>query len=242
MPDLKKISIGLGILAAVCSIITILWAVGIYIYETDDREQQRINILEAKLFRAWSLINAYEGKSLTGGRKEALETLHSARRPLDHINLSKAYIPGVKLSGASLSYANLTDADLAGADLSKANLYSAELQKAWLVKVNLRGAVLRKANLHKAVLREVDLSDADLRNANLSQAALYDAELGGADLSGTDLRSAFLEDATFSRTDLDGANLRGVMSLTCGQLTKAVHWQNTLRDEELSCGAPVRKP
>jgi uncharacterized protein YjbI with pentapeptide repeats len=140
------------------------------------------------------------------------------------LDLSRAYLSGVKLPDVDLSRdylsgVDLTSADLRGANLSGANLQSAHLSRsnlAWanLQRVNLKGASLVRANLSGSNLAGADLRGAALSSADLSFADLADANLSGADLTGTnlflaDLTGAGLGYARLTGATLDVANLTG---------------------------------
>src|SRR5580700_3450536 len=84
-----------------------------------------------------------------------------------------------------------------------------------------------------------DLSRAALRGLDLSGFDLSQAELRGADLSGAHLEDANLFKAVFDGADLTGARLYGALFLNCAQLSVTRNWQSTLRDDALSCGAPI---
>jgi uncharacterized protein YjbI with pentapeptide repeats len=96
------------------------------------------------------------------------------------VNLVRADLYGVDLSGqvlmeTSLEYANLSHANLRGADISMSHV---------------SGTVLSHADLSDANLSHAILSHADLRGADLSNAKLLNASLVYADLSGADLTDA----------------------------------------------------
>lgn len=94
---------------------------------------------------------------------------------------------------------------------------------------DLSGAHLCGVDLMGANLAGVDLNKADLRGANLSDAFLKDANL-----KGTNFFRAILD-----RAELSGANLLGAQFLRREQLLACSNWQQSIRDEELACGAPI---
>lgn len=157
------------------------------------------------------------------------------------LDLSMAFLSGIKLPGADLSHddlsgADLTQSDLRTADLSGANLQSAHLWRSNLSRANLNEAylvgaslgrtnmgnsTLRGANLRGADLSHSDLSNANLEGANLSGADLTETNLSWANLNKADLRGTKLTAATFKMCDMSGADLRGA-TLTKTDLESAV--------------------
>ena len=128
------------------------------------------------------------------------------------LNLSGAFLSGIKLPGADLRHDDLSDADFTGcdfrmADLSGANLTNAHLFRASLPHANLTGSQLAGCSLTRANLSNCNLRHAALKGADLSYAALPYANLQGADLSGANLTSANLSWANMSRANLRGAVL-----------------------------------
>ena len=149
---------------------SVLIGVIFYFSESGDRIKQRH-------YQAWQVINTAQGKGGSGGRIEALQELNEDRIPLVGVDVSSAFLQGVRLEHANLLRADMSAADLRGSNLTDANLTFADLHDA-----NLRGATLENTLLSSA-----DLKDADLVGGNLKG-----ADLGQADLAGADLRSADL--------------------------------------------------
>ncbi len=134
------------------------------------------------------------------------------------LDLSGAFLSGIKLPGADLRRDDLSDADFTGcdfrmADLSGANLTNAHLFRASLPHANLTGSQLVGCSLTRANLSNVNLRQAVLKGADLSYAALSYANLQEADLSGANLTSADL-----SWANISGANLRGATLTTTSLL------------------------
>ena len=130
------------------------------------------------------------------------------------LDLSGAFLSGIKLPGADLRHDDLSEGDFTGcdfrmADLSGANLTGAHLFRASLPRANLTGTQLVGASLTRANLANGTLRHAALRGADLSYAAMSYADLQGADLSGANLTSADL-----SWSNLSGANLQGAALTT----------------------------
>jgi Pentapeptide repeats (8 copies) len=150
----------------------VLVAVVFYFAESGDR-------LKQKHYQAWQVINSAQGKGGNGGRIEALEELNMDRVPLVGVDLSSAFLQGVRLKKANLVRANLD-----GADARQAELESARMEDASLRSSNLRGAKLGGALLQGSTLDGADFSGADLRGANLTGTSWEDADLNGANLQG----------------------------------------------------------
>jgi hypothetical protein len=152
---------------------SVLVAVIFYFAESGDRKKQ-------KHYQAWQVINTAQGKGGSGGRIEALQELNHDRVPLVGVDLSKAFLEGLRLPHA---------------DLLRANLEAADIRHAVL-----RSAKLTYSNLHFTNLRGSDLTSIQLKGANLEDADLTDADLTGADLS----------EVTLDKADLRNTNLRGI--------------------------------
>ena len=159
--------------------ISMLIAVIFYFADTGNRTMQRH-------YQAWQVINTAQGKGGSGGRIEALEQLAKDGVALIGVDVSGAFLRGVKLDHAALLRANFHNADVR----------AASFQSARLINANLSGANLREANLGNANLQEADLNDTDLNGANLKGADLTGANLAGADLRNTDLSNIKWKDLT----------------------------------------------
>jgi len=151
---------------------SILIAVIFYFAESGDRVKQ-------KHYQAWQVINTAQGKGGSGGRIEALQELNADRVPMVGVDLSDAFLQGVRLDKADLTRSSFGSADLRQSSFRSANLSYAELNTA-----NLRGSILEGARLVHADLRDADLSSADLSGADLTGAHLDKADLRDANLRG----------------------------------------------------------
>src|SRR5271166_1749034 len=149
---------------------SILIAVIFYFSESGDR-------LKQKHYQAWQVINTAQGKGGSGGRIEALQELNRDGVPLVGVDVSGAFLQGIRLPEAKILRGNLNAVDARNSDFHKADFTTADLQ--W--------GNFRESNLSGANLRDADLSNADFCAANLSQAVLDGAKLDGADLGKTDL-------------------------------------------------------
>jgi hypothetical protein len=124
--------------------------------------------------------------------KEGVEVWNKWREENPEIrpDLSKAFIPGLKLALANFRNVDLSFANIRGVDLREADLVGADLSGA-----DLSGANLRNSNMSQSSLKAANLFVANLSKANLSEAIL-----SKADLYGTMLDGAILNDATFHET------------------------------------------
>jgi hypothetical protein len=151
---------------------SILFGVILYFAESGDRDKQ-------KHYQAWQVINTAQGKGGSGGRKEALQELAADHIDLVGVDVSDAFLQGVRLSGANLARANLRAADVRAAVFEQADLEYADLTSA-----NLRGGSLAKANLQYAVF-----TDGDLNGCNLSEADCEDTDFSRVDLRNCELKN-----------------------------------------------------
>jgi len=150
---------------------SVLVAVVFYFSESGDRVKQRH-------YQAWQVINTAQGKGGSGGRIEALQELNADGVPLVGVDVSAAFLQGLRL----------TRANLLRADFSAADLRCSDLERADFTLANLHSANLRGSHLEYVGFSQTDLGDADLNGSNLTGAQLAGATLDGADLSSSDLR------------------------------------------------------
>jgi uncharacterized protein YjbI with pentapeptide repeats len=150
---------------------SVLVGVIFYYSESGDRIKQRH-------YQAWQVINTAQGKGGSGGRIEALQELNEDKVPLVGVDVSSAFLQGLKLEHAYLIRADFSAADLRGSDLQAADFSNADLHSA-----NLRGS-----NLKLASFTEANMADVDLWESNLAGAVFDDANLGDADLRNADLK------------------------------------------------------
>ncbi len=174
---------------------SVLVAVIFYFSASGDRVKQRH-------YQAWQVINTAQGKGGSGGRIDALQELNADGVPLVGVDVSSAFLQGLKLEHANLRRSNFSAADLRGSDLSGANFSDADLHAA-----NFRGS-----NLQQASFEDADMSDADLVGSNLTG-----CRFAATDLSGTDLRSADLEGVDWKQIrGIKTANIAGVKNAPVG--------------------------
>jgi hypothetical protein len=180
---------------------SILVAVIFYFSEAGDR-------IKMRHYQAWQVINTAQGKGGSGGRIEALQELNQDKVPLVGVDVSTAFLQGVRLAHANLLRSDFSSADVRNSDLSHCNFMLA----------NLNSANLRDANLDHAEFLQADLQDADLTGANLSYADLSGATLDGADLSNADMRDVMWEQIK----SIKGANIMGLKNVSPAFLAWAV--------------------
>jgi hypothetical protein len=148
----------------------ILVAIIFYFAESGSRTKQRH-------YQAWQVINTAQGKGGSGGRIEALEELLHDKVSLIGLDVSDAYLFGVRLHGARLNRSNFHGVDARNGSFEKAKMEFS----------NFTSANVRGVNFTKADLRNADLKDADLKGANLSEADLEETDFSRADLRNVDL-------------------------------------------------------
>jgi uncharacterized protein YjbI with pentapeptide repeats len=151
---------------------SILFGVILYFAEGGNREKQ-------KHYQAWQVINTAQGKGGSGGRKEALQELAADHIDLVGVDVSDAFLQGVRLSEANLARANLRAADVRAGVFDRADLEYADLTSA-----NIRGGSLAKANLQYAVF-----TDGDLNGCTLSEADCEDTDFTRVDLRNSELKN-----------------------------------------------------
>ena len=173
----------------------VLVAIVFYFSESGDRTKQ-------KHYQAWQVINTAQGKGGSGGRIEALQELNADRVPLVGVDVSGAYLQGIRLEDAHLVRSNFDSADLRDGNCERADFTDADLRSA-----NFRGSNLAHARFHRADLRDTDLSGADLSGADLAGANLDNADLHGANLKDLQWRGI---------SSLKNANIDGVKSAPAG--------------------------
>ncbi len=175
--------------------LSVLVGVIFYFSESGDRVKQRH-------YQAWQVINTAQGKGGSGGRIEALQELNEDKIPLVGVDVSSAFLQGVRLE-----HANLLRADMSAADLRRSVLVSVDLTFADLHDANFRGSNLENASFSNADLKDADLVGTDLAGADLTQ----------ADLTGADLRSANLSSVKWKAIkSIKSANIAGVKAAPGG--------------------------
>ena len=177
------------------SAFSVLIGVILYFSESGDR-------IKLKHYEAWQVINTAQGKGGSGGRIEALQELNHDGIPLVGVNVSDAFLQGLRLPKANLLRSDFSAADLRDADLTGANFDDA----------NLRSANFRNAKLDNCTFRDAALQQADLTGADLAGADLAGAQLGDADL-----RNANLGAIRWERIrDINKANIHGIRNAPAG--------------------------
>ncbi|MGC2526744.1 MAG: pentapeptide repeat-containing protein [Candidatus Acidiferrum sp.] len=189
---------------------SVLVAVIFYFSESGDRVKQRH-------YQAWQVVNTSQGKGGSGGRIEALQELNEDRVALVGVDVSGAFLQGVRLEKARLLRANFSAADVrdgkfAAADFTLADLHSANFRRSSLEQVSFQGA---------------NLDDSDLTGADLAGADLTDASLVNADLTRADLNGVHWEHVA----NLKNANIFGVKNAPRGFVEWAIQHGAQQQDE-----------
>jgi hypothetical protein len=149
---------------------SVLIAVIFYFSESGARVKQRH-------YQAWQVVNTSQGKGGSGGRIEALQELNADRVALVGVDVSGAFLQGIRLEKARLRRANFS-----AVDAREGRFQGAELTDADLRSANFRGGNFSQATLQGANLDESDLTRADLTGAELAGVSLADADLTNAEL------------------------------------------------------------
>jgi Pentapeptide repeats (8 copies) len=154
--------------------------------------------VEQRHYQAWQVINTAQGKGGSGGRIEALEELNADHVPLTGVDVSSAFLQGIRLTGARLARSSFGSTDL------------------------------RNSDLHAADFTWADLHFANLRNSNLERVAFDHANLSDSDLTGSDLAASRFDGADLSAivwqriAAIRGANLAGARNAPDGFLAWAL--------------------
>lgn len=174
---------------------SILIAVIFYFAESGDR-------LKQKHYQAWQVINTAQGVGGSGGRIDALQELDEDGVPLVGVDVSGAFLQGIRLPNA-----RLLRSDFSGVDARNSDFQSADLSVANLSSGNFRGSNFKAANLQDSNLANADFCGATLSNADLSGATLDAADLGNTDLTNAKWQKI---------NSLRGANIRQVRNAPKG--------------------------
>ncbi|HME12047.1 MAG TPA: pentapeptide repeat-containing protein [Candidatus Acidoferrum sp.] len=148
----------------------VLVAVIFYFAEAGERRRQRH-------FQMWQVMNTAQGKGGSGGRIEALEELNRDRVSLVGVDVSGAFLRGVKLPKAELLRANFSSVDARNGDFTEADFSFAEMQSGNFRNGKFARAILRDADCAEGDFSGADFSGADLTRADFSNADLHDADL-----------------------------------------------------------------
>lgn len=100
--------------------IAIASAVVLYFKEIPERKKQ-------KHYEAWQVVDNAKDIETSYARRKALEDLYQDGISFDSIDLSKAFLRNINLSGANLFGANLSEAFLERANFINADLFAANL-------------------------------------------------------------------------------------------------------------------
>src|SRR5271165_1891907 len=122
---------------------SILVAVIFYFSESGDR-------LKQKHYQAWQVINTAQMKGGSGGRIEALQELNADGVPLVGVDVSSAFLQGIRLPRARLVRADLNAVDARNSDFQLADFMDANLHSGNFRESNFSGANFQDADLGEA--------------------------------------------------------------------------------------------
>jgi hypothetical protein len=179
----------------------VLVAVIFYFAESGERTRQRH-------FQMWQVMNTAQGKGGSGGRIEALQELNHDHVSLVGVDVSGAFLRGVKLHKAELLRANFSAVDARDGEFTEADFSFAEMQS----------GNFRNGKFARALLRDADGSEGDFSGADFSGGDLARADFTNADLRGADLREVQWKGIT----SVKGANIFGVKNAPEGFVAWAV--------------------
>jgi uncharacterized protein YjbI with pentapeptide repeats len=162
-----------------------------YINSREDARKQ-------KHYQAWQVINSAAGHRSSGGRIDALQDLVEDDVSLTSIDLSRAWLQGVRIPNANLRHAILDSTDFTHADLRSALLRQA----------SLRGAVFDSANLSKVDFSYSSLEGVRFHGASLNR-ALFIRTGGTAMMGFASYDSAQFSDSGFSGSNFVRSTFRG---------------------------------
>ncbi len=119
------------------------------------------------------------------------------------LDLSNAFLQGVKLVGGCLRNVNFT-----GANLSQADFRGSDLRGSDFTGTQLFGAKMNKGDFRGAVFDRASMRWASFREANLRNVSMIRTVAANADFSRSDLSGANGEDGDFDVTSFSGAVLK----------------------------------
>ncbi len=183
------------------SSLSVLAAVLFYFSESGDRTKQ-------KHYQAWQVINTAQGKGGSGGRIEALQELNADRVPLIGVDVSGAFLQGIRMGGARLLRSNFSAVDARNGAFRLSDFTDADL----------RSSNFRQSDFYDARFVRCDMDDADFWGADLTEADLAQASLERTDLRNTNLRNLHWRDIR----SLKMANIYGVKNAPEGFVAWAV--------------------
>lgn len=187
-------------------------------------------------------------------RDAVLENADLADVNLSGANLSGALLSAASFYGANLLHTNLTNVDAPNANFGDAIFTRTSVEYSNFTGANMVGAVCKDATFSGSQLERCALASTDLRDCNFKNVNFHYASLDGARLmrskfegasfyrailTSADFRRAYFYQAKFDDANVAYADFRNSKQLKCEQLTKALGWENSYRDEELACGAEV---
>lgn len=212
--------------ADLLTVASITCAAVLYYSEAPARER-------AAVFSAWNTLASTEGKRASAGRPEALAQLIKSHESLAGIDLNKAILRGVDLSGSNLSLAKLDDVDFSGVLLRNVSLRDASLQGGHFREgCDFTGAIFERTDLRAAVLVDTTLAQAtfsgveggtrtSFNGANMRKAVFVNSTLSraifdNADLTDARMTEGAVDGATFSLATLENFHMTGTSAVGVG--------------------------
>jgi hypothetical protein len=203
----------------------------------------RANVPSMWLASAWRTLGLPVGPNLMGmalaakDESKPVNAVVSLKLDLGNsraagVNLEKAYLMDIDLTGASLPQSNFSNANLKFAKLMMTDFREATLFKASFIRSNGQFIDYANANLVGSYFRAATLNRVSFESANLTGASFYCATLIGADFRSSDLTKTEMINTRFVGGRFDGAK-----GLTLAQLDTACGTGNDFGSTGLKIGA-----
>ncbi|MEB3318000.1 MAG: pentapeptide repeat-containing protein [Cyanobacteriota bacterium] len=167
--------------------LSIIAATVLFLTECRQRGREGRSHLIGTHYAAWNVINGHDANTpSSGGRTEAIEFLSEEGQDLSGINLSQAWLTGIRLNPHLLP--NLWPMPrFLGANFEGARINNGDLRHVNLTFANFKNSVFFYDNP----------PGKGFEHANLSRANFAGADLEGVSFKGTDLRCTSFVDAKF---------------------------------------------
>jgi len=120
-----------------------------------------------------------------------------------YIDLQRAYLADVNLSGANLHHANARNAVFYGARLSTADLGYSDFTRAKFLEARFTQADMRNSDFNFTTLSNSDFRGARLTSTDFEQALIVATTLQAARLFGADFANATIQKSTLLNSDLN---------------------------------------
>ncbi|MEA2716118.1 MAG: hypothetical protein QOI99_435 [Actinomycetota bacterium] len=142
------------------------------------------------------------------------------------VDLARARLRRIDMSGVDLHEADLAFADLRHANLANANLWRSRAYAVDVTKAGLSGANLEEVRWHACIAREAGFHDCRMVAAFFKEADLVGAEFQGSRLQGAHFERADLTGASFEGANLADAYFEGatIDQVAATSIAKAKNW------------------